>query len=140
LARSKFDLKRFARDAVVPAVTINAAGFVEPKLDDFMNAKVKMLSSNSAINPNAKYAKYMKMLLYTGIGLAGQTAVEVVADGNAIAETAGDAFGTFMYGLSGATAAEDPVYNVPGGYRTAGNTTGAAPSRQVATRSANFIS
>lgn len=138
---AKFDMMRYARDAIVPAVTVNAAGFVEPKLDNFMNKKVKMLSSDATVNPTgAKYAKYLKMLLYTGVGLVSQAVVEVVADGNEIGETAGDAFGTFMYGLSGATAAEDPVINVPGAYRVPGNTTNAAPARQVFTRTANFIS
>jgi hypothetical protein len=138
--RMDFDLKRYARDAIVPAVTVNVAGAIEPTLDNWMNANVKMLSSNSAVNTNAKSAKYMKMALYTGLGLLAQGVVEVVADGNEIAETAGDAVGTFMYGLSGATAAEDPVINVPGGYTQTGNPQGSAPAKQVVTRTANFLS
>jgi hypothetical protein len=136
---AKFDLGKYGRDAIIPAVTINMAGAVEPKLDNWLNAKVKILSSNAAINTNAKYAKYAKAGLYTGLGLVSQAAAMVIDGGDGV-DMIGEGAGTFFYGLSGATLAEDPVMNVPGGFRLAGNPQGAAPARQAVTKTANFIS
>ena len=136
---AKFNIKEFAGNAIVPAVAINVAGVAEPYVDNFMNKNVKELSSNAAVNTNAKYAKYMKMGLYTLVGLGAQAVAQVV-DGGKEVDFTGKTVGLFMYGLSGATAAEDPVMNIPGGYRTPGNTTNAPAARQVVTRTANFIS
>jgi hypothetical protein len=119
---AKFDVKKFAMNAVVPAVTINAAGFIEPKLEDYLSGSkntgaLSFLNSNGSYNKGgsaaAKNAKYIKVALYTGLGLVAQAAVQQFGDGEEIAEVAGQAIGTFLYGLSGATAAEDPYVPSP---------------------------
>ena len=141
---TKFNVKEFAMSAVVPAVAINAAGYVEPMVENYLNkvptsSFLSFLSSNAAVNPNqAKNAKMIKAALYTGIGLAIQGAHMMY--GSKKTEPFAEGAGLFFYGLSGATLAEDPVINVPNPqYRVpAGPAT--TPSRQVVVRTANVIS
>ena len=138
---TKFDIKEFAMDAVVPAAAINFAGLIEPKLDNFVNNNATLgtiIGSNAAMNKNAKYAKYMKAGLYTGIGLA--IAALQQTHGSKKTERITEAAGLFAYGLSGATLAEDPVINVPNPqYQTPGQSA-AQPVRQVVVRTGNVIS
>jgi hypothetical protein len=145
---AKFNLKEFATDAIMPAALINVAGFIEPKVEDYLSGAkntgaLNMLNSSAVYNKGgasaAKNAKWYKVLLYTGIGLAAQAGLSTV-DGK-MADHAGRAVGLLMYGLSGATIAEDPVLNVASPvYRQVGNPQGGMPSAQVVTRTANVIS
>ena len=132
---------------VVPLVAINAAGFVEPTLDNFINKNAvlgKVIGSNASMNPNAKYAKYAKVALYNLVGLG----IAVLTEGKGgKMKPLVEAAPLFCYGLAGATAAEDPVFNVPSpGYAIAGNPQSrfggpsAIPVRQVKSRTGNFIS
>jgi hypothetical protein len=137
---SKFNLKEFGAYAVAPAIAINASGFVEPKLDNFLNGTKTPFSSNAANNTNAKYAKYIKATTYTVLGLATQAVTQHFLDEKDGAWL-GNTVGMFFYGVSAATIAEDPVFNVPSPkYSIAGNPQSAPPAQQVTTRSANFIS
>ena len=136
---TKFDIKEFAMTAVVPAVAINAAGAVEPMLDNAVNKYIPFISSNAAVNKNAKYAKYMKAGLYTLIGLGVQGAAMTMKSNKTI-DAAADAVSLFAYGLSGATLAEDPVFNVPNPQYQSPGQVAAAPARQVVVRTGNVIS
>lgn len=118
----KFDIKKYAIDAVVPAGAILAAAPVELKLETYFNSTgntgiFNALSSNAAVNKggatSAKNAKLMKVALYTAAGLGIQALAEAFGDGEEMIDVASKAAGYFTYSLASNTYSEDPYIPSP---------------------------
>ena len=75
-------LRNSERTAYFQQQEILVGGYLEPKIDNYINTNVKMLSSNATLNPNAASAKYMKTAVYTIGALAVDAATEIFDGGD----------------------------------------------------------